>query len=346
MKKFIAVAMALIVSAGILSGCGTEKKNEINLYTWAEYVPSDVIKDFETETGIKVNYSYFDTNEEMLAKLSVQKGQYDVVICSDYIIDTMVNEGGMIQKLDKSKLPNFKNIDPALQGGYYDPESEYTIPYSVSSAILVYDSAKVTDKIEGYADLWNPNFKDQIVALDGDRDIIGFTLMSMGKSVNETDPAVLNEAKEKLIALKSNIIAFDANTPHMAMISGEASIGYMFGSQATAALEAIPTLKYVYPEEGQSVYIDNIVLAENAPNKENALIFLNYILDGKVAAKIYPIMKYQCTNLAAQEFLPQEFLDNKMVNIPSEYLENGQFYRDIGEARVIYDEIWTEFKSK
>lgn len=346
MKKIITVIMTAVLLVGTLSGCSANKKQEINLYTWADYVPQAVIDDFTAQTGIVVNYVYFNDNYEMLSKLKVQKNQYDVIICTDFIIDTMIKEGNLIQKLDKSKLPNFKNIDPAIQGGYYDPKSEYTIPYSVASAILVYDSAKITDKIEGYADLWNPNFKDKIVVLDGDRDVIGFTLMTMGKSINETDPAVLEQARQKLMPLKENIVAFNANTPHDALISGEAEIGYMFGSQATAAFEQIPTLKYVYPKEGQTVAIDNIVLADGAPNKENALIFLNYILDANVAAKLYPIMNYQSTNLAAQELLPKEFLDNKMINIPSEYFNGSQMYQDVGDAKVIYDEIWTDFKSK
>lgn len=345
MKK-INLMIICIFTALLFTSCQSEGKQELNILTWADYVPNEVVLDFENETGIKVNYSNFSTNDEMLAKLEASKGgQYDVIICSDYIIDIMRKKENLIKELDTSKIENLKNIEEEFKNKYYDPENKYSIPYSASSALIVYDSAKVDFEIKGYKDLWNEKLKDSIVLLDGDRDIIGLTLQKMGYSVNETDKDILNKAKDDLLKLKPAIIGFDANKPHEMMISGEASVGYMFGSQATAVMNEIPTLKFVFPEEGMGFYIDNVVVPYNAPNSDNAYKFINYILDGKVSAKISSTINYINTNSAAKEFLPEEFLNNTAINIPKQSLEKAEVYMDIGEAKIEYDRIWTEFKS-
>lgn len=313
--------------------------------TWANYVPPEVIKDFETETGIKVNYKEFTTNEEMLMLFQNQTNQYDLIVCSDYIIEIMIQEGNLLRELDRSKLPNYSNISPAFQSQYYDPENKYTIPYATGCALLIYDPAQVGFEVKGYKDLWNPSLKDSVVLLDGARDIIGMTLQMQGESINETDPAKLDTARQKLLELKPNIISFDADQPHNAIINGDAKIGLMFGSQATAAMEEVDGLVCVYPEEGLSIYIDNFVMSAQSPNTENAYRFLNYMLDGKVSAKASSIINYANTNTAAQEFLPQEFLDNETVNIPEHLLGKTEMYQGVGEADLIYDEIWTEVKA-
>jgi spermidine/putrescine transport system substrate-binding protein len=343
LKKIVAFMLISVVLLPALSAC--EKSREINLYTWEGYVPIDVIDAFTEETGIKVNYSYFNDNDEMYAKLKQQKNTYDVIICSDYIIDTMRKEGALIQKLDKSKLPNYKNIDPAFRHPFYDPEDEYAVPYAGAAALLVYDSRRVSVPIKSYADLWKPELKGQIWGLNSIRDMLGITLMTMGESINATDPEVLDRARRKLMELKPNMAGFGAQMPDEALIGGEASVAYLFGSQATNAATSIPDLKYVYPDEGFILYVDNIVLADGAPNKDNALKFMNFVMDERTAASITSQINYTCTNQAAKEYLPQEFLDNPMINIPSEYLAKSQGMREVGSAMTIYDEIWTEFKN-
>ena len=356
MKKIIrtifvtTLAMAMAIAATACSSSKTAEpkqgqKQVLNIFTWEGYVPSEVVSDFEAATGIQVNYSNFSTNEEMLSKIQAQKGQYDIIICSDYIIDNMRSEGRILQEIDWSRLANAANIDANYQGKYYDPDNKLTIPYASACAILVYDTAKVDTPVTKYADLWNPALADKLVLLDGDRDIIGLTLLKLGYSVNETDPARLAEAKEELLALKPNVAVFDANTPHNALINGDAVAGYMFGSQATAAMAEVSTLDFAYAEEGMMQYIDNIVVPEGAPNPDSAYAFMDYILDGEVSAKISALINYPNCNTAAKAFLPQEYLDNLTVNIPVEALQKAQMIAPIGNAAVTYNEIWTEFKS-
>lgn len=348
-KKLISIGVIIVMSGMFLAGCGGKDdggSKELNLFTWAGYVPDDVIASFEEETGITVNYANFDVNEEMLSKIQAQEGQFDVIICSNYMIDIMRNEGGLIQKLDWDKIPNSVNIEDAYRNPYYDPDDEYSIPYAPSSELIVYDPSKVSEPITGIADLWREELANKVVVLDGDRDIIGMTALKMGYSVNETDPAILEEIKDELMLLKPNIFKFDANTPHEAIISGDAVAGYMFGSQVTEAMNNAPGLEYVYPEEGMLFYTDNIVMPEGAPNSENAYKFMNYLLDGKVSAEISELINYINCNSAAKEYLSDEYLNNKAVNINRSEVNNPQETKAIGDAQTIYSEIWTEFKSK
>lgn len=348
MKKRVGFIVALCAAVW-LTGCGGggEQAKELNIYTWADYVPGEVVARFEEETGIKVNYDNFSENEEMYAKLQATKGgQYDIIICSDYIVDVMRKEGGLIQELDTAKLSNYGNVDPNFQNKYYDPDNKYTVPYAAGCAMLMYDTARVPFEIKSYQDLWNPALRDSVVVLDDQRGMIGMALMLRGGSVNETDPEKLEAAKNDLLELKPNIIGFDADKPHDYIISGAAKAGYMFGSQVTAAMEALPSVTFAYPEEGMTFNIDNFVVAKNAPNLENAYTFINYMLDGETSAKASSIINYINCNTAAQPFLPEEFINNKTVNIPQEELAKAQIYEDMGETAVLYTRIWTEVKSQ
>ncbi len=271
----------------------------MNVFTWATYFPDDILKAFTEETGITVNYSNFSTNEEMLSKLeTVQGGEYDIVLASDYIVKMAIKEG-LVKKLDKGQISNYENLDPSYLGNLFDPDNEYTVPYGVGTPLIVYDPSRVDVEIKGYADLWNPALKDSLVLVNDARNIIGITLKTMEKSLNEEDSAVLGEAKSKLMELKDNVRVLDYDTPYNKLLEGEATVGYMFTSQAATCLMANPDLKVVYPEEGLGFGIDAVFVPSNAPHEKNAHAFLDYILRGEVAADIYPQILYLCPNKAA-----------------------------------------------
>lgn len=194
-------------------------------------------------------------------------------------------------------------------------------------------------EIKGFEDLWNPQLADSIVVMDDARNVIGLTLKSMGYSLNETDEAVLGQAKEKLMALKPNIRALDYSTPYNLMISGETAVGYMFTSQIITALNENPDLKVVYPEEGLGFGIDSCFVPSDAPHKENAYKFLDFILDGERSAHISEETMYINCNSAATPFIKEQALV-----IPDEMIEGAEFMMNVGEADELYQQIWTEFK--
>ncbi len=340
--KMMKRTLVLIMAAALLllSGCGgsAKKDDTLNIYTWADYFPADICEEFTEQTGIAINYNTFESNEEMLMKLQAG-GEYDIVLASDYIID-IARQEGLIKKLDKEKIPNFGNIDPQFQSKFYDPENEYTVPYAAGIPLIIYNPDMVGDvQIKGYEDLWNPAFADSVVVMDDARNVIGITLKTMGKSFNETDPAVLEEAKAKLLTLKPNIRALDYSTPYNLMIGGETAVGYMFTSQVITVLNEKPDFKVVYPEEGLGFGIDNIFVPEKAPHADNAFRFLNFILDGKRSAHITDQIFYISCNKAAAEHL-----QNQALTIPDGAADSAEFIQDVGDAAQIYNDIWTEFK--
>ena len=347
--KLLKKAVALLAAASMLaltfagcSGGGTSGEGDqvLNIFTWADYFPDDILEEFTEQTGIKVNYSTFESNEEMLMKLeSTEGGDYDIVLASDYIIDIARKEN-LIDKLDTSKIPNFGNINPAFQSKFYDETNEYTVPYSAGIPLIIYNPDMVDIEINGFEDLWNPALADSIVLMDDARNVIGLTLKSMGESMNTTDEAILEQAKEKLFALKPNIRALDYSTPYNKILDGEVSVGYMFTSQVITALNENPNLQVVYPEEGLGFGIDSCFVPVNAPHKDNAHTFLNFILDGERSARISEQTMYINCNSAATPYIT-----NQALVIPDEAIESAEFIQDVGDATQLYTDIWTEFKN-
>ncbi len=347
MKRMLPLLLALLL---VLSACApgvAEEEKVLNILTWADYIngPS-VIDPFTAETGIKVNYDYFDSNEEMLIKLqAVNGGTYDIVLASDYIIDIARKEN-LLLKLDKEKLSNWGNIDPVFQSQFYDPDNEYTMPYAAGTPLIIYDPTRVDIEITGYNSLWDPSLKDSIAMMDDARNIIGITLKSIGESFNVTDPAILDKAAEKLMTLKPNIRVLDYNSTHTAMISGEASVGYMFTPAVLWAMEGRDGLEVVYPEEGMGFGIDSVFIPVNAPHPDNAHQFINFMLRPEIGAQIAEVQMYLNCNKAAEPLLSEEYKSNPALYIPSEILGETEFIQDVGDAQLLFNDIWTRFKQE
>ncbi|MEG0766804.1 MAG: spermidine/putrescine ABC transporter substrate-binding protein, partial [Clostridia bacterium] len=253
---------------------------------------------------------------------------------------------GLLLELDKSKLPNYVNIDPVFQNQYYDPDNKYTIPYAAGTPLIIYDPALVDIEITGYEDLWNPALADSVVVMNDARNVIGITLKTLGASVNTTDPAILAQAREKLLQLKPNIRALDYDTPHQLMISGETAVGYMFTPQIAWTLAERPDLKVVYPKEGMGYGIDSIVVPAHAPHANNAHQFINFLLQPEIGAKIAQVQQYMNCNQAAVPLLESDLKTNNVIYIPGEIRGEAEFIKDVGDALPIYDEIWTAFKQQ
>ena len=326
----------------MLTGCN-EKKEEDNrelvLYTWEGLFPQEVLDSFEEEKGIKIISSNFDSNETMLEKVQQSDGKdYDLVIGDDYIIEQVVNSG-LAKELDKAKLTNYGNINPLYQSQFYDPDNKYTIPHGAGIPLIVYDPEQVDFEIKGYSDLWNPELEDKIATIASYRAIEGMVLLTMGKSVNEEDPAVIKEAGEKLKELAPNIRMIQDTNTQNALLNGEAAVGILYTSQVIAALAENPDLKVVYPEEGLGFGIMNFYIPKNAPDTEEAYEFLDYILEPEVAAECFNFLGYYCTNKAADELV------NPDLVVPDS-VTKGEIIQNVSqEAEEVYNQNWTEFKA-
>lgn len=341
-KKIVSMILCAALAGSMLTGCG-EKKEEDNkelvLYTWEGLFPQEVLTDFEDETGIRIISSNFDSNETMFEKVQQSDGKdYDLVIGDDYIIEQIVNNG-LAKELDKEKLKNYDNINPLYQSQFYDPENKYTIPHGAGIPLIVYDPEQVDFEIQGYEDLWNPALEDKIATIASYRAVEGMVLLTMGKSMNEQDPAVIKEAGEKLKELAPNIRMIQDTNTQNALLNGEASVGILYTSQVIAALAENPDLKVVYPKEGLGFGIMNFFIPKNAPDTEEAYAFLDYILEPEVAAKCFDFVGYYCTNKAADELV------NPDLVVPDS-VTKGEIIQNISaEAEEVYNQNWTEFKA-
>lgn len=342
-QRFTVAAVAMLTAA-LLTGCGAEKKVQtLNLFTWDGMFPQEVLTGFEEEYDIKINYSNFEYDEEMLAKLETTKGgDYDLVIADDYIIEIAIAEG-LVQKLDKSKLANWENIDPAFQGQFYDTADEYTVPYGAGIPLIVYDPELVDFEITGYGDLWNPSLEDNVALIGNYRVIDGIVLKTMGHSFNIEDTAVIEEAGKKLMELAPNVRLISDNNTQDYIVSGEAAVGFLYTSQVTQALAARPELKVVYPKEGLGFGIMAGFIPSQAPNADAAHKFLDYILRPEISAQCFEYIGYVCTTEAAVPYMSEDAQES--LALP-EGAQSGEFIMDISaEANETHERIWTEFKA-
>ncbi len=344
MKKLLSVMLAfLLLTSLTLPLASAEEEKVLNFFSWATYIDDATVARFTEQTGIRVNYTTFASNEEMLLKMTMTGNDYDVILASDYAIN-MLRKDGKLLPLDKEKLPNYANLDPAFLGQYYDENNEYTVPYTAGTPLIVYNPDLVDIEITGYEDLWNPALKDSVVIIDDARNIIGITLKTLGYSFNTTDDGQLAQAREKLMQLRPNIRSFNYDTPHNDLISGEVSVGYMFTPFVLLAMDEMPNLKVVYPKEGMGFGIDSLVISASAPHPDNAHVLLNFLLDSQVAGNTAAMQYYLSPVATAYEFIPEYLRDNPAIRIPPEILGETEFIMDLGEYESKYQEIWAEFK--
>lgn len=323
--------------AGALAG------TELNLFTWDGMFPQEILDGFEEETGIRINYSNFDSDEDMLAKLEESEGgDYDLVIADDYIIELVIKEG-LAQKLSRDKLSNFDNINPIFQGYFYDENDEYTVPYGAGIPLIVYDPEVTGFEMTSYEDLWNPALQDNVALTANYRVIDGIVLKTMGESFNTNDVAKIEEAGEKLKELAPNVRVINDNNTQDFLLSGEVGAAFLYTSQVTAALNANPDLKVCYPKEGLGFGIMAGFIPSKAPNADAAHAFLNYILAPENAAKCFEYLGYYCTNKAAEDYISEEMKD--MIVVP-DTVTKGEIIQNVSqEAEDAHTKIWNEFKA-
>ena len=348
MKKTTAVILALALCLTLLCGCGGSQKSggTLNIYTWAEMFDQDVLDGFEKETGITINYTNFDYDETMLEKLEATNGgEYDLVIADDYIIETVIAEG-LAQKLDKSKLSNFGNVNPIYQGQFYDPTDEYTVPYGAGVQTIVYDPAAVGVPVTGYEDLWDASFSDSIAITANYRVMIGMALKVLGYSYNTNDLDQIREAGELFYKLADNIRLIKDDNVQDDLISGEVSAAVMYTSQVTMAKLTKPELEVVYPKEGIGFGIMGMFIPSQAPNADAAHKFINYILQPEVSARSFEYLGYYCTTKAADDLIADEY--KEFLVLPADFkAEDMEMIGNISpEAMAEQEEIWIEFRNR
>lgn len=288
----------------------------------------------------------------MYAKVSAGGSNYDLVQPTDYIIALMARQS-LLQELDHAKLPVMANFDPNYLDFEFDPGNKYTIPYQAGTDAMVVNTDAVENVPASWADLWNPEYAGRMVFLDDSRAVIGMTLLTLGYDVNTTDPAQLEEAKNKLNELIPNVKLFDSDSPKTALIAGDVDLGMTWTAEALIAQQENPAIQYVYPTEGAILWQDNWAMLADAPHADAAYAWLNYTMQGNIFWMMLRDFPYTNPNKAALDFAKENYADlydaymaSPITNTPAEAVQNGHRISDVGDATPLYDDIWVEVKGQ
>ena len=333
--RICAVALALAATLAARAG------EELNLFGWSEYVPQNVIDGFTAETGIKVNFETFASNEELLSKLVAGGGNYDIVQPSDYAAELMIRQK-LLAPLDAAKLPNLKNIAPEFLHRPHDPEQKYTVPYMSGTVGIVVNTEKVKTPIKGYRDVFQAQFKDRIVVLNDNREIVSWALDTLGLPISEITPANLAKARPVVAEWVKLVKVFDSDSPKTALTNGDVDLGIVWSGEAAILWNQSHKYEYVIPAEGAHQFLDTLAIPVNAKNKEAAYKFINYLLRPEVSKLISDAFPYTNPNVGARKLLSADALAN-----PASYPKNGktESFRDIGKAAADIDRLVTDLKS-
>lgn len=333
----------LLLLTLILSGCSSNKET-LYVYNWGDYMDESIIAEFEKETGIKVVYDTFATNEDMYVKIKSGGSSYDLIFPSDYMITRMRDEG-MLEKINHANVPNFKYIDDRFKGQDYDPNNEYSIPYMWGTVGILYNTTMVDDPVDSWDILWNPKYSKQILMLDSQRDAIGVALIKLGYSLNSTDPKQISEAGELLKQQKPLVLAYALDEIKDKMVSGEAALALVWSGDAIYAMQSNPDLDYAIPKEGTNLWFDGMAIPKGAKNKAAAEKFIDFLCRTEIAFRNADYTGYATPHVEARELLDPEIRNNKAAYPDDEDLVNVEVFVSLGEVLKEYDRVWTEVKA-
>jgi spermidine/putrescine transport system substrate-binding protein len=305
-------------------------------------VPQSVIDGFSTETGIKVNYETYASNEEMLAKLVSGAQRYDLIQPSEYTIEALIKEK-QLKPIDWSKVPNGKNARPSSRT-CRTTRSRSTGAMAMVGRYRLVNTDKVKDDIKGYNDVFQEKYKGRIVVLDDSREIVSWALATIGKGPNDVTPENLAKVKPILEKWLPLVKVYDSDSPKTALLNGDVDIGIVWSGEAALLYNEDQKFKYVLPTEGAHQFIDSLAIPANAPNPDASYAFMNYILRPEVSKQISADFPYTNPNLEARKLLSPEELKNPASYPPgSPKLDT---FADIGESSVQVDKLVTDLNAE
>lgn len=353
MKKLFAMAaivFAVVLGLGVASNRlqsaqGATGDNTLNFANWGDYIDPALIKKFEKESGYHVNMETFDSNEAMFTKIQQGGTSYDLTVPSEYMVEKM-RKAKLLLKLDKTRLTGLGNYGPAYLNKSFDPGNAYSVPYFWGTLGIVYNDKYVAPgSLQHWNDLWSPKFRSNIMLIDSARDILGFSLVSLGKSMNTTNKPTLVAAKGKLDTLSPNVKAVVADEIKMYMAANEAAVAVDWSGEAADMMANNSHLHYVLPPEGTNLWFDSFVVPKTAKHFDAIYAFLNFMSDPKNAAQNTEYVGYSTPNAAALKLLPKAMRTDKQFYPDADVLSRAEVYKDLPPAVVgLYNDLFLEFK--
>jgi len=347
----VILSLAAVSCGAATTSPGTEpgsgNAGVVNVYNWGEYIDDSIFADFTKETGIKVNYTTFASNEEMYSKLKLGGSSYDVIIPSDYMIARLIDEG-MLEKLDFSNIPNYSLIDAKYKNLAYDPTDEYSVAYMTGTVGIIYNTKTITDNIDSWSALFDPKYTGQILMFDNPRDAFGIALTYLGFDPNTTNTDEINQAFELLRQQKPLLQAYVMDQIFDKLESGEAAIGPYYAGDYLTMRENNPDLKFVLPKEGSNWFVDAMCVPKGAANKKNAELFINFMSSTDAALKNMDVTGYVSASAeAAKQYGATLSPEDYAIMFPDDETRARLFvYANLpAEILTLYDQLWVQLKS-
>ncbi|MBQ6824240.1 MAG: spermidine/putrescine ABC transporter substrate-binding protein [Clostridia bacterium] len=346
-KRAIAALTALIlVLLMMLTGCKQYAPNEVvYVYNWGEYIDEEVNELFEQETGIKVVYKIYDNNESMYAVVKNAPGTYDVVFPSDYMVGRMIAEE-MLEPIDFDNVPNFQYIMENFKNMDYDPGNLYSVPYTWGTVGLLYNTKEVAETPTSWSVLWEEQYKDQILMYNNSRDTIGISLLKNGCSLNTTSEAELRVATADLIKQKPLLQAYVSDDIFSKMESGSAALCPVYSGDAISMIGENPDLAYTVPQEGTNRFVDCICIMKDAPNKEAAEKYINFLCRQDIAERNREFTAYSTPQQQVYDALPDEIRNDPIAYPDDSTLAKTEVYINLPQETLeLYNTLWNDLKN-
>ena len=345
MKKVLSIILAAVFvlsAVTCLSGCSSAgEKGEVNVYIWGDYMAmgqydlKNVIDEFEDATDIKVNYTTYDTNEELYKKLTESNVSYDVIVPSDYMISKMVKED-LLEEIDYDNVPNYKYIDEKFKKLPCDPEGKYTVCYSWGVTAIIYDKTKVTSKPKDWDALWNKDYSGEILMFDNSRDAMAIAMQLCGIDPSNFTKADVDKAVEKLKEQKPLLRQYAMDQVFDEMSGSQATIAPYYAGDIAMMMEENEDLDYCLPESGSNLFYDAFCIPKCTKNKKNAEKFIDFMQKPEIAAENCKYLRYGTPNTGAPEYLDDDIKNSELTFPPEDYLKKCYIFQNVDDEVYAY----------
>ena len=321
--------------------------DQLFIYTWAGYTDNALLDRFAEKTGIRVVADVFSSNEEMLARVQAGGARaYSIIYPSDYMVVQMT-ELGLLTPLDHSSLGGLDRLKKQFQNPVYDPGNRYSVPLSWGTTGLIYNTEQLKEAPEDWNYLWEhkQELARRMTLASDVREVMGAALRMLGYSLNSTNQEQVKQAYEKLVELKPAIASFTTDAWRPQMLTGDLKVAMCYSSDANEVISDNDKLKYVVPKSGSSLWTDTLVIPKGSPNPEAAYKWINFLLQGDVAASLVERLSFSTPSEDAFSLLTPELRENELL-FPSEaVLKNCEGVAPVGKFMEVYDRYWTELTS-
>lgn len=359
MKRLVCVLFCVLVLFGLI-GCSSaisDDTNEtvtLNVYNWGEYIDDEILdvnRLFEEETGIRVNYKTFDSNESMYTLISSGAADYDVVFPSDYMVGKMIDEG-LLAKLDFSNIPNYQYIDDAYKNLEYDPNNEYSVPYTWGTVGIFYNKKYVDedDLKDGWGLLWNEKYKGRIFMFDNPRDAFAIALKRCGYSMNTENADEIQEAYRLLVEQKSVVQGYYMDQTFQKMINEEGWIAPYYSGDGAIMMygdDGNENIGFFVPHQGTNLFVDAMCITADSPHKKEAEMYINFMCRTDVAKANTEYIGYSTPHTEALKELDPETSGDPMFYPDESVVENTEVYVTLGnEANTLQKRLWIKLKTE